>query len=341
MSRRIATLIAALIPVISLGVLATILTVPFVALGPGPTFNTLGDVDGKPVVAIEGTEVDPTAGNLNMTTVSVRDGLTIFEAMAYWASGRYGLVPRSEVYPPEKTREEIDESNQADFARSEDSAELAALRFLDYPITLQVDQVATDGPAADVLQAGDQLVSIAGTPVDSVPAVQGAVGSKAPGEQVAIVFRRDGIEQSATVTLAARPDDAEKGYLGITPVEEPDVPFTVDFNLADIGGPSAGLMFSLAVVDKLSPGELSDGQFVAGTGTIDSTGEVGGIGGIPYKLVAAREAGASAFLVPAGNCDEARQHAPEGLDLIKVDSLTAAVDALEARQAGQPTPTCG
>ena len=340
MSRRIATLIAALIPVIVLGVLATILTVPFVALGPGPTFNTLGDVDGTPVVQIEGTEVDPTTGNLNMTTVSVRDGLTIFEAMAYWASGRYGLVPRSEVYPPDKTREEIDEGNQAEFARSEDSAELAALRFLDYPIALQIDQIAADGPAANVLQAGDQLVSIDGTPVGSVSAVQDAVGSKTPGEQVAIVFRRDGAEQSATVTLSARPDDAEKGYLGITPVEVPDVPFTVDFNLADIGGPSAGLMFSLAVVDKLSPGELSGGQFVAGTGTIDSTGDVGEIGGIPYKMAAAREAGASAFLVPAGNCDEARQHAPGGLDLIKVDSLTAAVDALDARQAGQPTPTC-
>lgn len=340
-NRRIVTLIAALIPVVALGVLGSTVTVPYAALGPGPTFNTLGEVDGKPVVDIKGTEVDPTSGNLNMTTVSVQDGLTIFDALAFWASGRKGLVPRSEVYPPDKSREEIDETNQADFTRSEENAELAALRFLGYPTTVKIDSVGADGPAKDVLQPGDELISINGVAVDSVAAVQEAVSSATPGTAVEIRYRRAGGESTASITLAARPDNAEKGYLGITPVEEPDVPFTIDFNLADIGGPSAGLMFSLAVVDKLSPGELNGGKFVAGTGTIDAAGEVGPIGGIPYKMVAAREAGATTFMVPEKNCDEARQHTPDGLRLVKVTTLDDAVHSLNALTSGGDAPTCG
>ncbi|WP_068274909.1 YlbL family protein [Aldersonia kunmingensis] len=341
MNRRIATLLAALIPVVALGVLGSTVAVPYAALGPGPTFNTLGEVDGKPVVDIQGTEVDPTTGNLNMTTVSVQDGLTIFDALAFWASGRKGLVPRSEVYPPEKSREEIDESNQADFARSEENAELAALRFLDYPTTVKVESVGVDGPAKDVLQPGDELISVNNVAVDSVTAVQEAVSAASPGTAVDIRYRRDGAENTATITLGARPDNAEKGYLGITPVEEPDVPFTIAFNLADIGGPSAGLMFSLAVVDKLSPGELNGGGFVAGTGTIDAAGEVGPIGGIPYKMVAAQEAGATTFLVPEKNCDEARQHTPDGLRLVKVVTLDDAVQSLNALNSGGDAPSCG
>lgn len=344
MNRRIVTLLAALVPVIVLGVVGTMVTVPFVALGPGPTFNTLGVVDNKQVVDIEGTPVDPTSGNLNMTTVSVRDQLNIFEAFGFWASGRHGLVPRSEVYPPEKSKEEIEESNKADFQSSEDKAETAALRQLkkDYPVGLQVGDVSDQGPAKDALKRDDQLVSIDGVPVQTVRNVQDVVAGKKPGSQVAVAFRREGKDETATVTVGARPDDKSKGYLGVTPVEKPVVPFDVDFNLADIGGPSAGLMFSLAVVDKLSPDELSGGKFIAGTGTIEDDGEVGPIGGIPYKMIAAREAGASAFLVPAKNCDEARQRTPDGLRLIKVDALSDAVTSLEKLRSGATDlPSCG
>lgn len=154
MNRRIATLVAALLPVVVLGVTGSVVTVPFAALGPGPTYNTLGDVDGVPVVQIDGTEVDPTAGHLNMTTVAVRDQLNLFEALGFWASGRQGLVPREEVYPPDKSKEEVQEGNQADFEQSESSAELAALHHLDLPVSLAVASVADDGPAVGVLNVG-------------------------------------------------------------------------------------------------------------------------------------------------------------------------------------------
>lgn len=345
MNRRIATLLVALVPLIGLGVAGSWATVPYVALGPGPTFNTIGVVDDngktKQVVDIEGIATEPTTGNLNMTTVSVRDGLTIFEAFGYWLSRDHGIVPRSEVYPPGQSREEVDKSNAADFKDSEDNAEVAALRYLKYPVVLTIGTVAKDGPAKDALHDGDELVSINGAPVDSTRAVQNAVSRQKPGSDVEIVLNRAGAQQTVHVKLGARPDDAAKGYLGITPTEKPKVNFTVNFNLADIGGPSAGLMFSLAVVDKLTKDQLSGGGFVAGTGTIDDDGKVGPIGGIPYKMIAAREAGASTFLVPADNCNEARQHTPEGLRLVKVDSLTTAVQSLQAINSGGTAPSCG
>ncbi|MDV6274276.1 PDZ domain-containing protein [Rhodococcus erythropolis] len=340
MNRRIVTLLAALAPIVVLGVVGTMVTVPYVALGPGPTFNTLGDVDGKPVVDIQGAEVDPTDGNLNMTTVAVRDGLNIFEAFGLWASGSNGLVPRSEIYPPEKSKEEIQQANTADFQQSEDSAELAALHFLGKPVALTVSKVTPDGPAAGALQEGDVLVKIGDTPVTTISGVQDTVGAIAPGTPITVTVVRAGVETVVPVTVGARPNKPEAGYLGVTPDEVPDVPFTVQFNLADIGGPSAGLMFTLALVDKLTPGELNGGKFVAGTGTIDSAGEVGPIGGIRYKLIAASEAGAETFLVPAQNCDEAKQNAPDGLRLVKVDNLPGAVDSLESLNTGGDAPRC-
>lgn len=331
---------AAVAPIVVLGIVGTVINVPFVALGPGPTFNTLGEVDGVEVVAIDGTKVDPTTGHLNMTTVSVRNSLNVFEAFGLWASGEHGLVPRAQVYPPGKSTEEVKKENHADFERSEDSAELAAFHHLGKPVALTVANVAPDSPSTDVLQEGDRLISVAGRPVSTTSEVQEIVADLGPGAPIDIVVLRDGKEMTVSMTLGARPDDPSKGYMGITPKGIPDVPFTVDFNLADIGGPSAGLVFALALIDKLTPGELNNGNFVAGTGTISVDGEVGPIGGIRYKLIAAEEAGAETFLVPAQNCDEASQNAPEGLRLVKVDTLDGAVDALNALGRGEQAPHC-
>ncbi|WP_327150013.1 YlbL family protein [Nocardia sp. NBC_01329] len=340
MNRRLITLLVALFPVLLFGVVGSVYTVPFVALGPGPTFDTLGEVDGLAVVQVSGAEVDRTSGHLNMTTVAVRDGLTIFEALGFWVSGRHGIVPRAEVYPPGVSREEVDESNEQDFATSESNAEVAAMHQLNLPTAVLVHEVSEEGPAHDVLRAGDQIVSVNGKPVATTQDVVTEVSSRAPGTVLTMVYRRDGAEQTANVTLAARPDDEAKGFLGLTPTEAAAPPVQIDFNLADIGGPSAGLMFSLALVEKLSPGDLDGGSFVAGTGSIDENGKVGAIGGIQYKMMAAREAGAETFLVPAGNCNEASQRVPEGLRLVRVETLAGAVQALEDLSAGQAAPSC-
>ena len=112
------------------------------------------------------------------------------------------------------------------------------------------------------------------------------------------------------------------------------------FNLSDVGGPSAGLMFTLAVIDKMSAGDLNGGKFVAGTGTIDPVGKVGPIGGIQYKMVAAREAGAETFLVPADNCAEGRSMGDDCMELVKVDTLSGAVDSLHTLTSGGRPPAC-
>jgi hypothetical protein len=159
-------------------------------------------------------------------------------------------------------------------------------------------------------------------------------------QEITLDFRRKNAKPgTATVTLG-RNDDRDYGYLGIAVQNAPWAPFTVDFNLANIGGPSAGLMFSLAVVDKLNEGNLNGGKFVAGTGTISGDGTVGPIGGITHKMSTAAEAGATEFLVPKENCNEARTVAQDTMTLIKAENLTQTVDALHTLTAGGQPPTC-
>ncbi|WP_084611714.1 YlbL family protein [Tomitella biformata] len=347
---------ALLAPVVALLIAGFTVVVPFVAMGPGPTVNTLGDteiavdVDGEqqtqtvPVVDVTGAPVDPTAGNLNMTTVAVRDQLTLFEAIGLWASGDNGIVPRDEVYQPGKSKDEIQQENSADFQSSETSAELAALRFLDKPFALApaVGQVVAGGPADGTLEPDDVLLRIGGVEVADAAAAKAAIGAKQPGDNVEIEIRRGADVQTKTVELGKSGEgDDQTAVLGILLSEVPVSDVDVTFNLAGIGGPSAGLMFSLALVDKLSPGELNGGKFVAGTGTIDENGQVGPIGGITYKMAAAQAAGATIFLVPAANCAEAARHVPDGLDLVKVESLASAVSGLAAvATADGQAPSC-
>jgi PDZ domain-containing protein len=339
-NRRISTLLVALVPIVAFGVLLAMVTVPYVSLGPGPTFNTLGEVEGKQVVDIEGTEVHKTTGQLNMTTVSQRDNLTLGQALTLWMSGREQLVPRDLVYPPDKSKDEIDEANNQEFKQSENSAEYAALGYLKYAQAVTVQNVTKDGASAGKLQEGDAIDGVDGVPVRSLEQFQGIMEKTKPGQEVVLDFRRKNAPPGvATIKLKSNPDKPH-GFLGIGVVEAPWAPFKIDFNLANIGGPSAGLVFSLAVVDKLTTGDLSGNKFVAGTGTIASDGKVGSIGGITHKILAAHEAGATVFLVPADNCDEAKSAHEDGIDLLKVDTLTRAVDSLKALSAGGEAPHC-
>jgi PDZ domain-containing protein len=190
------------------------------------------------------------------------------------------------------------------------------------------------------LQPGDSIKAVDGSPVANVDQFTSYLKHTKPGQSVSVDFRRknapDGVAQ---ITLGKRPDK-DYGFVGVSVTDAPWAPFSVDFNLANVGGPSAGLMFSLAVVDKLTNGNLAGSKFVAGTGTIKPDGEVGRIGGIAHKMSAARDAGATVFLVPAENCYEANSDKVPGLQLIKVDNLGGAVDALHAVAAGGRAPSC-
>jgi len=339
-NRRILTLLVAVLPILAFGVLVAAVTVPYVALGPGPTYDTLGEVDGKQVVAIEGTETKPTSGQLNMTTVAQRDGLTMGQALALWLSGSEQLVPRNLVFPPEKSRDDIEKSQNADFQRSEDNAEFAALNYLKYPQAVSVENVNDPGPSVGKLQNGDTVDAVDGTKVATVEEFSTILKTTKPGQTIVIDYRRKNAPPgTATITLG-KGEDRDYGYLGIAVRDAPWAPFTLDFNLANIGGPSAGLIFSLAVIDKLTTGDVNGGKFVAGSGSISPDGRVGPIGGIIHKISTARDAGATVFLVPADNCDEARTAAGDTMDLLKVETLTQAVDSLKALSSGGKPPTC-
>ena len=340
MNRRIATLTVALVPIMAFAVAAALVTVPYVSLGPGPTFDTLGEVEGKQVVAIEGTPTKPTTGHLNMTTVSQRDGLTLGQALVLWASGDQQLVPRNLVFPPEKTRDDIEKSQSADFQNSEDNAQFAALNYLKFPKSVTVQKVNDPGPSLGKLQNGDAIDAVDGVKVDNVEQFSGILKATKPGQEIVVDFRRKNAPPGTTRITLGRNDDRTYGYLGTAVLDAPWAPFTIDFNLANIGGPSAGLMFSLAVIDKLVEGNLNGGKFVAGTGTIGADGKVGPIGGISHKMPSAQEAGATVFLVPADNCDEARSMKTDTMELVKVETLPQAVDALNAVASGGTPPRC-
>ena len=201
-------MLVALAPIVAFGVLLALVTVPYVSLGPGPTFDTLGEVEGKQVVDIEGTDVHPTTGHLNMTTVSQRDNLTLGQALTLWVSGREQLVPRDLVYPPDKSKDEIDEANNQEFKRSEDSAEYAALGYLKYAQAVTVETVNKDGASAGKLSRGRRhRRGRTEVPVTDLEQFQGIMEKTKPGEQVVIDFRRKNAPPGvATIKLGSNPE---------------------------------------------------------------------------------------------------------------------------------------
>ena len=340
MNRRTWTLLVSLGLAMTLGLLGGLATVPYVALRPGPTFDTLGAVAGKTVVDIKGTRTYPTGGHLNMTTISVVDNITLYGAMGLWVSGSSALVPREEIFPPNLSEKQVEQQNQQLFQDSESTAETAALRYLGYPSKVVVDRLLTDAAASGKLAAGDRLLIIDGRAVRSAQQVVDLLADSRPGQTVQVGFQR-GDTPPQQVAIGLRPGpEPNRGYLGIGVSERPEVDFDVTISLADVGGPSAGLMFALAIVDKLTPGPLAGDAFVAGTGEINPDGRVHPIGGIPFKMIRAREAGATVFLVPAGNCAEAVKRTPGGLQLVRVSTLNDAVRALDALRAGRKAPGC-
>ena len=348
--RRIATVAVTAVVLVVLLLLGTRVPVPYVALGPGPTLNTLGtakvrEPDGKveerPIVSIQGVPTDKTSGNLNLTTVSVTDNLSLFEAMGMWVSGEYQLQPRDRVYDPDKSTEEVQQENVAQMTGSEDDATAAALRFLNRPTKLVIGSLTGGGPSSDVLKLGDQVIRVAGTPVSTSEEFATAVSKAKPGQPLTLDIVRGTTPMTVTVTPRRDADDQNAGDVGAQgSVVNADPALKITYSVGNIGGPSAGMMLSLAVIDLLSPGELTHGKFIAGTGTISDTGEVGVIGGITHKTRAARDAGATVFLVPDGNCAEAASDRPDGLELVKVDTLQSAVDSLNALGQGRTVAQC-
>jgi Lon-like protease len=349
MSRRTVSLLVAGLLLVVLCVVAWLRPVPYVAMRAGPVQDTLGEVGGEEIVAIEGRRTYPTRGKLDLTTVSVTAptaALNLGDALVAWFDPQRALVPRDLYYPPEQSVQQAQRESAVAMTSSQDAAIVAALNALghDVPFSVQVRSVSEGAPAQGHLRVDDVITAVQGAPVQGAAQVSRLLQRVQPGDTATFAVRREGRTVQVQSPTTESDEDPGRTLVGITIADDPQLPFDVSIELGErIGGPSAGLMFSLAIVDKLTPGALTGGRHVAGTGTITLDGAVGPIGGIGQKLAGADDAGASVFLVPARNCAEARQADSGDLTLVRVRTLDTAIDALEqlADDPDAAVPTCG
>ncbi len=334
---------------IVLGALVALFPVKYAVLNPGPVLNTLGSADGKPLIAISGHPTyKPTGGTLDLTTVSVLGGpghgISLLAMIEGWLRPSAAVVPQEQVFTPGQTEQQTDEQNKLEMVSSQESATAAALATLGIavPTTLTVAGVESAAPASKVLKADDVIEAVDGRPVSDLSALRTLLAGTRAGGPITVEVKRQGSNETLPTSTIASPDDGHT-VLGVYLNPTFHFPFSVKIQIENIGGPSAGMMFALGIIDSLTPGNLTGGKPIAGTGTIDADGTVGPIGGIRQKLVGARRAGARYFLAPADNCDEVRGHIPGGLQVFKTTTLTQSRSEVSSIAAGHTAglPTCG
>lgn len=331
---------------VALFLAAVFVPLPFVTYSPGPTVDVLGTEQGQEIIQVTGHQTYRDNGQLRMTTVYVTEpsgSIGLFGAIEAWLSPNQAVYPRSVIYPDGETQDQSDLESSVQMVSSQDSAIAVALKQLGYRVkrVQEVINVADDMPAHDKLEVRDVLVKIGDTHIAKPQDVVTAIESSTAGQPLAFQIRRAG--RPMTISVTPRLDKDGKPRVGIVPGIGFEFPFQVSVDVdPSIGGPSAGLMFALGIYDTLTPGSLTSGRVVAGTGTIAPNGTVGAIGGIPQKIVAAREAHARLFLVPADNCAEALGAPAGAMRLVKVTSMTDALSSVKtwAADPQAPLPRC-
>jgi len=323
---------------------------PYVIEQPGPTFNTLGtvsvttgDSDKKekvPLITIDGATTFPTEGNLNLLTVNV---LGVPESLPSWGDiilawfdSSKAVIPVDAVFPPNVTNDDRQKENTALMVNSQHDAIAAALTYEGYEVVsgIQVLGFAEGSPSEGALRIGDVVTSINGFVPQSVQQLREKLTAAGAGTMVNLTVLRDG--KPVDVDIAPYKNDSGDVVLGIGASVAYDFPFDVTIRLDDVGGPSAGMMFALGIIDKLTPGNLNGGLNISVTGTIDNLGNVGPIGGIRQKLFGAQNTGSTLFLAPETNCDAVVGNTPAGMAVFAVGTLTEATKVL-SYLVGHPT----
>jgi PDZ domain-containing protein len=325
--------------------IAFVVPLPYVVYQPGPTVDILAESDGEETVQVTGHQAYYDDGGLRMTTVFVstpEQAVRLPELLRAYFDPDDAVWPRSAVYAPDETDESNDRESAGAMASSQDTAIAAALTELGEEIDPIVDivDITPDMPAEGRLEVRDVLIRVGDTDITEVQDVLDAIERAPRGEPVPFVVRRG----KSKVTVEVTPRMVDGNYrVGFTPGVGFDFPYRVDVSIPDsIGGPSAGLMMSLAIYDTLTPGSLTDGADIAGTGTITPSGKVGPIGGIQQKIAAARDAGAELFLVPADNCDGIGGVDTGSMRLAKASTMHRAVETLAdwVADPDAPLPSC-
>lgn len=325
----------ALLVVFSLGLVAlSYFETPYLIERPGPVVNVLGDYDDKAVIQISGAKTFETTGELGLLSVSIvgspdqtPDWLELFWA---WIDPAQAIVPIEAVYPANVTVEEIDAESTAMMEESQQDSVAVALLKLGYkvPSKIYVSEVSKNKPSSGKLVAGDFVLSVNGVEPGSVEQLRDLINKYDSKTPITVDVLRAGKKLSYDLTPIKNEDD--KFVLGIFVGTKYEFPFKVNLQVADIGGPSGGMMFALGIYDQLTPGSLTGGKNIAGTGTIDSKGVIGPIGGIRQKMYGAIRSGATHFLAPVENCSEVVGHVPAGLTVVTVETFDESVSIVEA-----------
>ncbi|HEY5514785.1 MAG TPA: PDZ domain-containing protein [Pengzhenrongella sp.] len=343
--RSVTLSVASLVTLVLFAVLVLV-PAPYAIGAPGPTRDTLGEQNGTPLIDIGSKPSYPTTGELRLTTVSFSGGpgypVTLPDVLRGWLSGSSVVSPVETVFPSGRSQDEIAKENSAEMISSQENATVAALEELGYtvPARLGVAGVVDGTGAVGVVRKGDVVVALDGKPVVTYTDLVDALAKIEPSRRVSLGIERDGTRRDVEIVTGARPGGGSQLGVLIDPVF--DLPVHVTIKIDDIGGPSAGTMFALGIIDKLTPEDEANGVVIAGTGTMDVNGKVGRIGGIQQKLAGAWRDGAAWFIAPAGDCDEVVGHVPGRLRVVKVETLHDARAAMEAIGSGRGAslPTC-
>ncbi len=309
-----------------------------VALKPGRA----REVDRR--VAVDGSTVFPPTGQILFTTVAIDDQVSVLEWLDAERDPHQTLVPHDAVFSTRSTSENRQRNLQM-MQVSKETAVLVAFQHLGVDVIdesgINFAEVLPDGPSAGILRVGEVIVDIGGTPITDFQSLQTALDQHSPGDRVEITLEdNDTLEQRKVfITLGEHPDDPTRPFIGIGNVGvravQTDLPFDVSIDSGEIGGPSAGLAFTLSILDLLTPGELTGGHRVAVTGTIALDESVGDVGGAEQKAVGARKSGAEVFIVPVNEVADAEKGAGD-MPVVGVSTLSEALDVL-AGLGGQTT----
>jgi Lon-like protease len=306
-------------------VFAVLVPLPYYEIGPGPAREV------EPLIHVDGPPVYASAGKLVMTTVSFRQA-TALDAFLAWLDPHRSLVAQDVLYPSGETKVQGDQRSFSQMDTSKiDAAYVVLHQTGDYPqqhgTGALIESVAPGCPAEGRLAAGDLVTAIDHQPVQTVEQAQKLLDAIPSDSAATFEIRAAGQTETVTATrgtcVPGRPP-----LFGISMIA--NFPYRIRIESGDIGGPSAGLMWSLGLDDLLTPGDLTGGKVVAGTGTIDPQGKVGPIGGIGDKVVAAQSVGAEVFLVPKANLQGAQAASDGSMRIIPVGSFQEALTALSS-----------
>jgi len=323
---------------IALALFGTFVPSPYVVENPGPVYNILGNYGGRALVEIPGKKTYPVSGDLDLLTITIDGGPSrgaswVQVGMSYLDPAKK-LYLKDEIFPPGSDNQQVAEEAEQMMVDSQMNSKAAALNELGIPITtaVRVTSVTKSGAAWQILKAGDTLLRVDGEVATGIEQVRAAVAKTEGKRPLVLDISRKGKELTFEIT----PKKVEDNWrLGIFVQSISEFPFDINISLDNVSGPSGGQIFALAIYDLLTPGALTGGERIAGTGTIDPDGTIGPIGGIQSKMYGAVRAGAKFFLAPSANCAEVVGHVPDGIQVIKVSKLKDSIAAVKAISSGK------